>query len=135
MGDIHAIREGLATALGAIAGLRTNAYVPDSVSTPAAVVGGPDEVSFDQVFGRGADRFMIPVRLYAGRASERAGQRALDAYLSSAGAQSVKAALEADHTLGGVAHTCRVTRASGYGVYTVAGQDLLGVEFQVEVLA
>lgn len=160
MADLTAIREAIATALGAIAGLRTFAYIPDSVSPPCAVVGAP-EVDFDRTMARGADAIRLPVRVLVARATDRTAQAALDAYFETGvgevrlvdeagvylvddagaffspgtAAASVKSAIEADPTLGGVAHTCRVVRAQGYGAYAVAGVDLLGAEWTVEVVA
>lgn len=160
MADITAIRRGIATALTAISGLRTFAYIPDSVPTPAAIVGRP-EVDFDRTMRRGADTIRLQVLVLVGRATDRRAQAALDAYFETGigsirltdedgvyltteegtpivlevAAASVKSAIEADPTLGGVCDSARVVRATGYGAYTVAGADLLGAEWTVEVIA
>lgn len=134
MGSLSTIRDGLKTRLLTITGLRAYDTIPDDINIPCAVVGSPESVEFDSVYARGADKYTIPVRVYATLASERAGQDKLDGYLAGAGSGSIKAAIEGDVTLGGAAHTTRVTRASGYGVYEVAGVSYLGVEFSVEVI-
>jgi hypothetical protein len=135
MASLTSIREGLATAMGNIVGLRCHASIQDQVAVPAAVVGPPELINWDMTFRRSSDRYTIPVRVYASRASERAGQDLLDGFLAGDGASSIKAAIEADPTLGGACDSCRVTQARGYGVYQIGGVDYLGVEFVVDVIA
>ena len=62
-------------------------------------------------------------------------QETLDGYLASAGSSSIKAQIESDITLGGVAQSVREVEADNYGVYTINNIDYLGVEFLVEVIA
>lgn len=57
---------------------------------------------------------------------------AVDAYLAPTGALSVKAAVEADVTLGGTAHTSRVTGFSDYGTMVISGIEYLGARMTVE---
>lgn len=160
MADIGAIRQGLADRLATLTGLRAFAYIPDAVPVPAAVV-GPPEVDFDRTFQRGADTLRFPIRVYASRADVRTAQAKLDSFFETgigeqhlidhagvyivddAGdriitdvlASSVKSVLEAEQTLGGAAMVVRVLRASGYGVYDLAGVPVLGAEWTVEVVA
>lgn len=134
MAQLSAIRTGLSNNIDNIAGLIVHKTIPDQIVTPCAVIGTPD-VEFDTTMARGADKLLIPVRVYASRASDRSGQEKIDEYLASSGATSIKAAIESDVTLGGAAHTLRVRSASGFGVYNIAGSDYLGVEFTVEVIA
>lgn len=134
MATISSIRDALQLALDAIDGLRAVDVVTDSVSPPVAIVGFPDRVEYDVTMRRGSDRYIIPIRLYVGRASERSAQNRLDAYLAASGAYSVKAAIEDDPTLGGACQTCRVTEASGYGIYEVGGVNYLGTQYMVEVI-
>ena len=47
----------------------------------------------------------------------------------------MKAKVESDITLGGVAQSVRVVEADNYGVYTINNIDYLGVEFMIEVIA
>lgn len=134
MASIVAIRDGLAANLGTISGLRAFSYMPDRVSVPAAIVGEVG-IDFDLTFGRGLDQFAITVRVYVSKASDRAGQDKLDGYLAGSGASSIKAAIEADKTLGGAAQTLKVVAVTGYGVYEVGGVDYLGAEFSVVIYA
>lgn len=133
MASINAIRLGLGARLDTIAGLEVFDYVPYSLQPPAAVVGWPD-VEFDFVLGRGADRLSIPVRVFVASASDHSSNTELEAYISPSGAKSVKAAVEADGSLGGAAHSSRVARASGVGIFNIAGIDFLGVEFTIDVI-
>ncbi len=135
MAAITSIREGLATRLKTIAGLNVYDHLPGQFSTPAAITGGPSTVDYDAAMRRGLDRYEFPVRLYASMAHSRGGQDALDEYLASSGAKSVKAAIEGDRTLGGAVSDLRVTTVSGYGRTTYGGVDYFGAEILVELYA
>lgn len=134
MATIPQLRDALEAALLTVPGLRASSVVLDSISPPIAVV-GPPGIAYDMAMAQGASRYTFPIRVYASRASEKAGQDRLDAYLSPTGTGSVKAAIEADPSLGGAAMTVRVTQAQGYGVYEVAGIPYIGAEFTVDVIA
>lgn len=134
MATVTQLRTGLATRLGTISGLRAAAFMPDRISVPQAIV-GEVEIDFDKTFGNQVDEYTFKVRVYASRATDRAGQKALDGYIVAAGASSIKAAIEGDRTLGGVAETLRVESVTGYGVYEVGDALYLGAEFDVTVHA
>lgn len=131
MADVQAIAEGLQTRLGTIAGMRTSAHDPDAISVPHASV-AIDEIVFDRAMGRGLDQLTFTVRIYTSKASDRAGQKVLNTYLSGS---SVKAAINADRTLGGAASDVHVSGVSNIGVYEVAGTAYHGAEFAVTVYA
>lgn len=132
---LTAVRSGLKTRLATIIGLRCYDVVPAKPELPAAIVQGPELIDFDFTMARGADRHEIPILVIVSQASDRAAQASLDGYIAGAGAGSVKAAIEADRTLGGVAHSCRVMRARNYGFVEVGETTYLGVQFIVEVIA
>ena len=135
MSSLSAIRDAIKTAVDTITGLHAYDTIPDTITVPCAVVGGPERIQFDATMQRGLDRHTIILRVYASRASDRAGQDRLDALLAKTGSGSVKTAIESDPTLGGVVATCRVIEARGYGAYIVAGIDYIGVEFVLDVVA
>ena len=54
-------------------------------------------------------------------------------FLRPSGPGSIKAALEADRTLGGLVDALVVAKRFGYGVYDVGGIDYLGARFTVRV--
>lgn len=132
MASVSDLRTALATAMGTISGLRTSATVPDAPRPPQAMV-MPDRIDYDLDMMRGADRFYFTIILLVARADDRAAQNSLDAYIT--GASSIKAAIEADRTLGGKADTCRVTQMRNYSAVSVGEVLYLGAEFDVEVIA
>jgi len=68
-----------------------------------------------------------------GRVDERSAQNKLDAYASSSGNSSVKAAIEKDKTLGGKAFSLRVTNLRNYNQVTVGDVTYLSAEWVVQV--
>lgn len=124
---------GLGEALAAIADLRVFDYPPDSVTPPAAIVSYPDPIDFDMTMGRGSDRATVPVHVVIGRVSDRAARNALTAYMAGSGDRSVKAAIEADRTLGGAVDSVRVVSVSG-GELNVGGVSYLAATFSVDLI-
>lgn len=132
--SLASVRDGIKTRLETITGLRAHDTVPDVINIPCAIVGYPERIEYDAAFGRGRDRMIVPVRVYATRANDRTGQDKLDGYLAGTGAGSVKSAIEGDVTLGGASSSCRVTEARGYGAYMIGQVDYLGVEFLLDII-
>lgn len=130
---IQTIRQGIATNLATISGLRTSAFVPDNPTPPIAIV-VPERVDFDTAMRRGLDTYTFRVLVIAQRASERSAQNTLDAFCNPTGATSVKAAIESDRTLGGAANDCRVTDLTDYGPLTVGETQYLAATFTVTVI-
>lgn len=128
--NIGTVMDEIATALGSIDGLRISTFVPGVVTPPMAIVGLPDEVSFDLTYGRSMDQVMIPVPVLLSRASERAATQTLAAYLSGAGAKSIKAAIE-----GGIYTACDdvTVRSASVSLITVGTVDYLAATFVAEV--
>lgn len=131
--SIQSIREGIATNLAAIPGLRTSAFVPDNPTPPIAIV-IPTRVEFDSSFARGLDQFTFEVMVIAARASERNAQSTLDSYCNVTGASSVKVAIESDQTLGGTVMDCRVTEMSSYGSLAIGEVQYLQATFTVAAI-
>lgn len=133
MMDLFALRQGLAANAATIAGLRTYAYVPDSISPPTFFVGEPT-INFDGAFKRGLDTVIFVCRLMASRADDRNGQRTLDGFLSGSGGGALKTALESDHTLGGACDDLIVTSITNYGGYDYNNVEFYGAEISVTVI-
>lgn len=129
-----ALRDGLAAQLDTIPKLRVSTTLPEDPNPPVAVV-MLERVVFDSTFGRGSDQVDFRVRVIVGRTTERTAQGRLDTYLAGSGSSSVKAAIEADPTLGGAALAVTVTEASDIGDYVQAGAAFLTVDFLVTVYA
>jgi hypothetical protein len=131
--SISLIRQGLATNIATIAGLRTAAEIPDLPNPPIAVV-SLSSVEYDGAFNKGLTRYNFTVTVIVGRAAEREAQRRLDAYIST-GASSVKSAVESDKTLGGNAYDCRVVAMNSVGSLNISDTTYLAADFTVAVIA
>ena len=132
MATITQIRDGLATNLATIIGLRTSSIVFDNINPPIAIV-EPQSINFDMTFNRGLDEYQFKITVIAGRADERSGQNKIDGYCSPTGSGSVKTAVESDKTLGGIVQNLRVSGLSSYGSITIAEVPYLAAEFAVTV--
>lgn len=132
--SIAQIRNGIATNLGTISGLRTNPTIPDNVNPPYAII-GLDSVDYHKAFSGGLSTYNFTVTVVVGRASERTSQNSLDEYCAPVGARSVKVAVESDRTLGGVAYDTIVTGMRNYGSITLSENTYLAAEFDLTVQA
>ncbi|WP_433114288.1 hypothetical protein [Micromonospora sp. CA-246542] len=131
--DISLIRTRLAEAVESVTPeLNRYAYAPDSVSVPCFYVGGV-EIDYDITMGRGSDELTLTCVVLVSAKNDRSGQAQLDAYISGSGPSSLKAAIEADPSLGGACDTLDVTRQQGYGFHTVGESKYLGAELVVNV--
>jgi hypothetical protein len=128
--SIAALREGLATNLRTISGLRVVSYSPDAVEVPMAIVGAPS-IDYDTAMARGSDEYTFTVDVLVSRAVSRAAQKELDAYCDPG---SIKAAIESDRTLGGAAFDCRVTSLNSYRQEVVGETPYLSASFTVQVV-
>lgn len=136
MPTLAQIREGLAANLEAgVADVQVSAYLLSRTTAPSLQVSGPQEVDFDEAFGRGLDRWTLTVWALAGAATDKGAQKRLDAMIDPSGAGSVKAAVEADTTLGGIVDDLRVETCSGYTMYALndATQLYLGAQWRVAI--
>ena len=130
------VRTNLKTALQTITGLRVFDYVPDSTNVPtnnAFAIVGQLSMNYDYTLNRGFDSATCNIIVIVGRMSEKDGQSRLDGLLQSSGSTSIKAAVEADKTLGGAIQTLRVVSASP-GTITSANIDYLSYQYQVELI-
>ena len=101
MAEFADIRAGIAANL--------RAYFPDAQvtgyrlanPTPPAFEVFLTEVEYDEAMARGHDVYRITVRGFVPAAVDIGAQKNLDVMSKSAGASSVKAALESDRTFGG----------------------------------
>lgn len=121
----------LAAELDTIAGLRVFAYPTDSVPAPAAVVGYPEKITFDQTMGRGVDKITFPIFVVVGRVTDRSARDLLSVYCDGTGAKSVKAVLNAGAPW--VAMASVRTGDIDFTTVTVAGIDYLTAVFTVDV--
>lgn len=135
MASITELREGIASNLSAISGLRTTTnFVPDNINPPYAIV-APNTVDFDQAFHGGLATYNFTITVVVGRVDTRTAQNSLDAYCAPSGASSIKTAVESDRTLGGNAFDCRVTQMRNYGTIVLNENTYLAAEFDLVVQA
>lgn len=127
-----AVRQGLATALDTITGLRTFDYVPDGIPTPAAIV-EPLEITYHEAnVSTGLQYYRAFVLVIVGRMTDRSSQDRIDAYLANTGAASIRAAIESDRSLGGACSTLNVVEALPRSV-VVSGVDMTAYRFEVDI--
>lgn len=131
--SIADIREGLATNIATISGLRVAAEIPDNPSPPIAVI-SLNNVSYDLDFNRGTTLYNFTVTLIVGRVAERDAQRKLDAYAGN-GERSIKTAVQSDRTLGGAAYDVRLSEMSSLGALNLGEQTYLAADFLIQVYA
>ena len=135
MATFSSIRSGIKTRLETISNLTVYDYVPDFIDPPTAIIAPFNTLNFDSTMQRGSDTYEVPVILYVSKVDAETGQDSLDSYLAASGANSIKAAIEGDTTLGGAAMSVRVVNATDYGEYEVTqGTSFLGVTFNLEVI-
>lgn len=131
---IDGLRDGIATNLATISGLRTAAEIPDNPSPPIGIV-QLRTVEYDQAFQRGMAVYTFVVTVIVGRSAEREAQRRLNDYCDNSGASSVKLAIESDKTLGGSAFDCRVVSMDNIGAIQLGDATYLAAEFTVNTYA
>jgi hypothetical protein len=93
-----------------------------------------NNVQYDQAFQGGMVFYTFTITVIVGRVSERTAQTRLNAYAST-GAGGVKAALQSDKTLGGVAFDVRLQEMTNIGAITLGEQQYLAAEFSAIVYA
>jgi hypothetical protein len=108
--------------------------MPDQLNPP---VGFPvvESVEYHKAFGGGDVVMRCSVFVIVGRYVDRTAHTALDGYLSYDGATSIRAAIEADRTLGGVASTLIVESGMNITAVSVAESEFLQVQCTVVVHA
>lgn len=134
MGKIADIRAGLVAAVAGIEGLSARPYTKSIADVPVLMVGGP-EIEYDKTFGRGHDDYTIPMIVLCSKVSDEDSQARLDSYLDPFGDSSIKTAIEADSTLGGVVEDLRVVSTTDYGMHEVGGVEYLAGVVVVHVMA
>lgn len=131
--SLSEIRDGLATNLATISGLRTTAELPDNPSPPIAMV-QINNISYDEAFQGGLALYNFTITVVVGRVSERTAQNRLNAFAST-GAGGIKHAVESDKTLGGNAFDVRLQELTSMGAITLGETQYMACEFSVQVMS
>lgn len=134
---VGALRDGIAANLAGIDGITVYPRPQMNMATPCATIVRTG-TSWHEA-AQGTVLWTFRVTVYVALTSDKAAQEKLDRFVDPDGAHSIKAAIEADETLGGVAEDTTVTEAGTDEVYersagTVTAQ-YVGTEFTVEVYA
>jgi hypothetical protein len=133
-GNLSDLKQGLADRLATVPRLRVSPQIPEQVNPPVAVVSRA-RVDYHRDMAGGTTEWTMQVQLIAGRMADRQSQRTIDAWLSWDGPKSVRAAIEADGTLGGVALDTVVTDADALTTFQIGDSEYIGVTMNVTVWA
>lgn len=131
---VSQVANGIKVRLATVSGLRTFSYQPEQLNPPVAfpVI---ESVEYHRAFGGGDVRMRFMVFVIVGRYLDRVAHTNLDGFLSYSGATSLRAAMEGDTTLGGVAETLVMDSGMSVGSLSVAEAEFLQVSFSVLVHA
>jgi hypothetical protein len=132
MATLSEIRDGIATNLATIAGLRTSGVIPGQVNPPYAVI-SPEGIDYHRAFANGFNTYNFTITVVVGQADSRSSQKTLDAYCTPSGASSIKSAIESDKTLSGKAFDVMVSEMRNYGSTTIGETTYLAAEFTCAV--
>ena len=137
MADLADIRAGIAANIRAkFPDAMVTGYNIANALAPAFEV-ELDRIVYDQAMSRGNDEWTFTIRGFAASGTDKASQMRLDPWLSSTGAESVKAALESDRTLGGAVSDSFVVSMAKMAVFSPIGgsTDLFGAEWVFRAVA
>lgn len=131
--NIIAVAEELRAHGAAITPLAGRSYVgpPGSVTDPCLIVPLPEEITFDQVYGRGQDMLLWEIIVIVGRSDDRQIMERIGQYCAGSGPLSVKQALE-----GGAPYTaCGDVFVASAELATVTwqGTDFQGAFFSTQI--
>jgi hypothetical protein len=131
---VQDIREGFAANLRALDGYQVSPYMLTNFTPPVVWVSRCD-IEYDRSMGRGHDFWTFTIQAVTGLVVDVGAQQKIDQLLAPSGPTSVKAAIEADRTLGGTVANLQVTGSNGYRQVAAEGQTYLLAEWTVELYA
>jgi len=91
--NLESVCDAIEARLATITGLR----VSDGQATgtpPFAVLYWPEEVRFDETYGRGTDSITMPLAVAVGRPTDRTARSRLSDFVDGSGTSSIKAIIE-----------------------------------------
>jgi hypothetical protein len=132
---VSQVAEGLKNRLATISGLRAYAYQPDQLNTPPFAYPELSQVDYHRAFGGGDVVMMWEIHVIVGRYVDRTAHKMLDDFLSYDGAKSIRACLEGDKTLGGVAQTLVLTSGADITSISEGGSEFLEIQMSLTVHA
>lgn len=145
--DLNAIFDALAVKLHGLdtgddiggAAVTTTAYaeVVGNIQVPAIVL-ELDDITYDLAMGNGADGISVVATCLIQTSDAKNAQRALRTFMSrkvTAGVARLKAAIDADPTLGGLVSYVQFGTVRRIGTLTYDDVDYLGAELIFEVMS
>lgn len=133
MTTIAEVRDALANCVDTISGLRSQAYIQDSITAPIAHI-VPLDYDPRAVLGEESATYPFQIRVYVQRAAVEQGQAFLDSCREISGSHSMVAAIQNDANWGGVnVDYASITRVSAVSVVEVSGVPYLYAEWDLEV--
>lgn len=114
---------------------RTDVFMPDQINPPQAVVPMPKITAYHSAFNNGLMHISAQVIVITAQKVDRIGQDNLTTYADVVGANSLKLALEADKTLGGVVSDCTVLDWAPVPIEDVSGLGYYGGVFNLQIYA
>lgn len=133
-GELNDIKAGLKAALEEIPGLRVFDQPREGINDfPAAVI---IPRSFDYMKTLGDNTFdgVLRVVILIHRAEDTEGFGEIDKFVNPVGTESVRAAIAADPTLGGVVDSAHATGAEEFGIIQLGGGRYQGATVVVEFI-
>ena len=129
------LKNGIKTRLETITNLRAYAQQPDQVNPSIGGIAWPtlESITYHGAMRAGLVTHVFTVSVIVGRAAERTAQNLMDTYLSYD--NGIRAAIEADTTLGGYAKTLIVEEATNLSTVDANDTTYLTVDFRVVVYA
>ncbi len=136
--NIDDISDEIATRLRTIPGLRVYQDDPGSIDPPCVAIALPEDITFDQTYGRGSDRITWTFALMAARldADKARLTKRLSPYTSGSGELSIKRVVESEdaeaYTPYTAFHTIRLTRGE-FAILQYGSIDYQGVIFEADI--
>jgi hypothetical protein len=131
MTTLAEVRDGLATRIDSIDGLRVYKLIPDSADFPAALIQPPTIPDYRSDLALGHFEAEIEIALLVPAAADR---QQLDLYvLLERGPGSVFAAIEEDRSLGGLDVDVHARSARPLGLQEIGGVKCYGAAVTVQV--
>lgn len=125
-----ALKDTITAANSAVFGYQ---QIPESVNVPAAII-VPRSSDFVIAMGRGADAHEFDVIVLVGRADDSLAQTAVDAYVTGAGASSIRQAIFNARGLGLSDCDAHVYGMESYGAeWDIGGINYVGAVLKVRV--
>jgi hypothetical protein len=132
---VNQVATAIQTKLATISGLRTYSYQPEAINPPPVAYPELTQVVYHRSMGNGTALTQMEwlIHCIVGRYTDRTAHDLLDQYLSATGAKSVRAAIEADTTLGGVVQASLISTSADISSLTTGDAEFLQIQFTLTV--